>query len=391
LFLDGAAATLDSPATALERFTLLANIYPDEFRAHANFAFFAHHDMLRSADALAMIGPALETRNPRRGTAQYQAGVYNLALNRYPQAQHHFELAQSLGISGFKRDHIETFVAQRRYGEAEREMATQRDSGSAASDIEARLIEVSLPLDRGQYGKALAASRALEQAAQAPAVSEVNRWNQAGITLALRSLAPDATFAADLKAHADAQAARLKGADSLLRRHVVFQALAAGWMAANSGDADLARRMLALVRDDPLVVAYPANAAMRRSVEAEIALASGDAQGAMAALKLDGPEASYFERAVLMRAQAAAGQWPEAAATADWLAGNRGRAFAESTSLGHWQAMNVAESTLALRAGADYLRQRGQLAEADQAMAAFAAAWPDADRLAPVRHRFSER
>jgi hypothetical protein len=393
LFLDGAAATLDSPATALERFKLLANVYPDEFRAHSNFAFFAHNDMLRSAEALAMIGPALATRNPRRGTAQYQAGVFNLALNRYPQAQEHFELAQSLGITGFKRDHIETFAAQRRYGEAEREMATQRDTGSAASDIEARLIEVTLPLDRGQYGKALAAGRALERDAQAPEVSELNRWNQAGITLALRSLAPDATFAADLEAHADAQAARLKGADSLLRRHIVFQTLAAGWMAANAGDADLARRMLALVRDDPLVVAYPANAAMRRSVEAEIALASGDAQGAMAALslKLDAPGGSYFERAVLMRAQAAAGQWPEAATTANWLAKNRGRAFAESTSLGHWQAMNVAESTLALRAGADYLRQRGQPVEADQALAAFAAAWPDADRLAPVQHRFSKR
>ncbi|PZO08003.1 MAG: putative peptide modification system cyclase [Lysobacteraceae bacterium] len=393
LFLDGAAATLDSPATALERFTLLANIYPDEFRAHSNFAYFAHHDMLRSAEALAMIGPALATQNPRRGTAQYLAGLLNLALNRYAQAQEHFELAQSLGVSGFKRDHIETFVAQRRYGEAEREMATQRASGSVASDIEARLIEVSLPLDRGQYGKALAASRALEQATQAPEVTDLHRWNQAGITLTLRSLAPDATFAADLRAHADAQAVRLKDADSLLRRHVVFQALAAGWMAANSGNADLARRMLALVRDDPLVAAYPANAAMRRSVEAEIALASGDAQGAMAALpmKVDGPDGSYFERAVLMRAQAAAGQWAEAAATADWLARNRGRAFAESSSLGHWQAMNVAESSLALRAGADHRRQRGQVAEADQALVAFKAAWPDADRLAPVQHRFSKR
>lgn len=393
LFLDGAAATLDSPEKALQAFTLLANLYPDEFRAHSNFAYFAHYDLMRSADGLAMIGPALAPQNSRRGTAQYLAGVLNLALNRYAQAQEHFELAESLGISGFKREHIETFVAQRRYAEAARELATQRASGSVATDIEARLIEITLPLDRGRHGDALAASRALEQATQGPEVGDLTRWNQAGITLALRSLAPDADFAADLAAHAQAQAARLEGADSLLRRHLVFHSLAAAWMAASIGDTELARKTLALVRDDPLVAAYPPNAAMLRSADAELALAGGDAASALALLpaKADAPGGSYFERAVLMRAQAAAEQWAEAAATADWLARNRGRAFAEGTSLGQWQVVNVAESTLALRAAAEYRRKRGQSVEADEALADFKAAWPDADRLAPVRHRFGKR
>jgi len=53
--------------------------------------------------------------------------------------------------------------------------------------------------------------------------------------------------------------------------------------------------------------------------------------------------------------------------------------------------VNVAESTLALRAAAEYRRKRGQSVEADEALADFKAAWPDADRLAPVRHRFGKR
>ncbi|KFN49571.1 putative peptide modification system cyclase [Arenimonas composti] len=388
LFLDAAAATLDEPELALEKFRLLASLYPEEFRAYGNYAWFAHYDLLQTEKGLAQLTPALTPRNPRAGQAHYTAGVLNLALDRYAEAQNHFEQASLLGVGGFNREHAETFVAQRRYADAARVLALDSATGSDVVDLEMRLIDISLPLDQGDIAQATAVAGQL--AAAAAGASELHRWNLEGIRLSVRALDPDPEFAADLRAHAAAQAGRLADGDVLLQRHVLFQALAAGWMAANSGDTVTAQAMLDVVAGNRLVDTYPANAGMRRALEAELALAAGDPGKAVALLKraVTLPGASYFERAVLARAQYAAGDWEGAATTAAWLADNRGRAFAESTSIGHWQPMNVVESTLALKLRAMALTRAGRAKEAGEAAARFAAAWPDGENAAIVQRRF---
>jgi putative peptide modification system cyclase len=389
LFLDGAAATLDAPERALEHFRLLANLYPDEYRAYSNYAYFAHNDLLRSADGLEMIAPALVPQNPRRGHGYYIAGHMNLALNRYDQALSNFDQAVSLGIRGYNREHAETYMAQRRYREADEVLGADTHTGMPASDLEQRLVEVTRPLDTGDFPRALAAAAALEREAQDVGASHLLQWNQQGIALALRSLAPDDRFGPDLAKYLEAQAARLEGANTLQRRHVLFHALGAGWMAAHNGDSAAARRMLALAEGDPLTAAYPANLAMLRSVQAELALADGKPEVAIELLADsagDLSRGSYFERAVLARAYARAGRWSEALAQYEWLSANRGRAFAENTSLSQWQPVNLVESTLALQGIADAAGRTGQPKLAKDAAAKFAAAWPRAAGH-PVRLR----
>ena len=207
--------------------------------------------------------------------------------------------------------------------------------------------------------------------------------------LLLRSYAPDDSFNDDLRSFAGLQASRLNGADGLKRRHVIFQALAAGWMAAANGQPELAANMLAMVQGDALLANYPANAAMARVVAAEIALA--EKQPAKAVEGLSGAEdpdrGLYFERAVLMRAHAAAGNAERAAKLADWLALNRGRAFGEPSSLSLMQAANILESNLALHAAARLAAETGNQTLANEREAAFESAWPDAMTLEVVRRR----
>lgn len=389
LFLEGAEATLSDPGKALQKFKLLSELYPDEYRAFYNFAYFAHYDALRTDEALAMIGSAMVPQYVQQGSANYLSGVLNLTRNHYEKSVEYFVRAESLGERGFKREHAEAFAAVRRYDDARRIQQAQSATGIAGSDLEMRLIEVSLPLDQGQYEQALAAARRLQAEAAGPSFSDLTRSIQEGITLSLRSYAPDETFAADLAAYAKAHAGRLADANALQRRHLVFQIAAAGWMAAHTGDAATARTMRKAVEGDPSLAAYPANAAMLRALDAELALLDKDPARAVALLQpsVDSDSGSYFERAVLMRAQLAAGNREAAEALSQWLATNRGRAFAESNSLGLWQAANVIESNLALRAQARLVTGRGGKAQAEAANAAFDSAWPGGGELALVKRR----
>lgn len=389
LFMDGAEATLSKPATALEKFKLLAALYPDEYRAYYNYAYFAHFDSLRSADALAMLGPAMASKNPSRASAQYLAGGLQLALNRPDEAIVEFERAYSLGLIGYRREYVEAYAAKRDYAGAQRIARTDSRTGAVSSDLESRQLEVSLPLDQGRWDQAMRAAGTLAADARRASAPQLTQWNFDLQWLVLRSYAPDDAFAQDLALFAAQQAARLKGADSLQRRHVLFHALAAGRLAAAAGQPELAARMLALAQGDPLVAAYAANAGMARVVRAEMAVTAGQPERAIALLTeaTSADDALYFERAVLMRAHAAAGNFDQALALADWLAAGRGRAYGEPTGASGWQAANLLENNLALRAAARYAAKTGNAGLANERQRAFDTAWPKANELEVVRRR----
>ncbi len=380
LFLEGAEATLADPVRSLEKFRLMATLYPDERRGPYNYAYFAHFDLLRSEDGLAVLEPFLQTKHDRPGPNHYQAGVLYLALNRFPEALAAFERSDSFGLFGSRREFAETYAAQRQFADAERVLAQQPDFGATTAAIEARLVEVSMALDQGRLEQALAVARSLEDQARGDSIPGLTLQSQATVTLWLRSYRPDATFAEDLRTFVRQGVARLPDADSLERRHTIFQLMAAAWMAAHTGDAGTTRAALAATSKDPLLVSYPANEAMQRAARAELALAAGDADQAIALLApaVERDEGLYFERVVLMRAHAARKQWTEALALAQWLAANRGRAYGEASSLGVAQPANVLESNLALDAAAYFAERAGDDAAAREAAGQFKQAWPKA-------------
>jgi hypothetical protein len=379
LFLDGAEATLAEPTRSLEKFQLMATLYPDERRGPYNYAYFAHYDLLRSRAGLAVLEPFLQTKHDRPAVSHYQAGILYLALNRFPEALAAFERSDSFGVFGSRREFAETYAAQRQFTDAERVLAQQPDFGDTTAAIEARLVEISMALDRGNPAQALATARSLAALARGDGIPDLTLQSQSAIVLWLRSYWPDADFAEDLRNFVRQRTERLPDADSLERRHAIFQLMAAAWMAAHTGDASTARAALASAAGDPLLAAYPANQAMQRAAMAELALAAGDAPQAIAILApgVERDEGLYFERAVLMRAHAAQEQWAEALALSQWLAANRGRAYAEASSLGVAQPANVLESSLALDAAAYFAERAGDAAAARDAAAQFKQAWPN--------------
>ena len=380
LFLDGAEATLDSPQVALDKFSMLASLYPDEFRAHYNFAYFAHFDALEDRRALERLQPALVPQNARQGSARYLAGVIRLALDDTNGALSEFASAEAYGNAGFKREYAEAHAVLRDYRAARSTTGLQARTGVDATDLEMRLLMVALPLDQGRHGEALAAARALQAEAESGDVEDLVRWNQQAVTLMLRTYAPDATLRGDVQALGQAVTQGIAAADVLRRRHLLALALTSGWMAARTGDAGTAAAMLATApADDALLRSYPLLAGLRRIVEAEGFLAAGEPERAIALLApatADG-RGLYFERALLLRAYRAAGQREAALAQARWLSSHRGRAFVEPGVRGTWQGANLIEANLALDAEASLLREAGNDAGAAAAADAFAKAWPE--------------
>ncbi|MFY2762681.1 putative peptide modification system cyclase [Arenimonas sp. MALMAid1274] len=378
IFLEGAEATLNNPQRAVEKFKLLSELYPDEYRAYYNYAFFAYLDLLRPAEALEMMQAGLVQRNPRLGSLYYLQAAVQMSLNRYDQAIASFEQAESLGVAGSKVDFIGVYAAQRRFDLATRTAGTQAQFDTAVADLESRRFGISLAIDQGEFALAEARARELVRDAKDQGVNDLTLSSQLGAGLMVRSYQPDAAFADDLLAFAAARGERLAQADALEQRHVVLQILASAWMSARLGDTRTAVRLIESVQAHPLLAAYPANVSMLRIARAEVALAEGRPESAVALL--DGPvgkgEGLYLERAVLMRARAGSREWTQALVLAQWLASNRGRAYGEFDGMGMLKPANLAESNLALGASAAYARELGQASQAEEAEAAFRAAWP---------------
>jgi hypothetical protein len=231
--------------------------------------------------------------------------------------------------------------------------------------------------------------QALTKAAQSSDSTLLSGASTNTMGLLIRAYAPDDAFAADLRAAADALPPKLATADLLLARHLLFQSSAMAWAAAYTGDVALARKLVDLTDGNPLMEAYPANAAMRQLALAEVDLASGKAAAAIDRLApvVASDEGLYLTRAVLMRAFAAEGKLAEARELAQWLAINRGRALAESSSLGILAPVNIIEANLALRASGRLADRIGDRAAASEQAAAFAEAWPEGNQLELVKRR----
>ncbi|MGH8105439.1 MAG: tetratricopeptide repeat protein, partial [Arenimonas sp.] len=390
MLLDASQAVFGNPSEMLKKWKVLASIYPDEYRAYYNYAYFAHNDTQQYRVAKDFLGPALTIRNPARGSAFYRFGMSNLALGDYHKAIEAFRQSDSPGSSGYKRDYADAFAALRQFNSAEKILATQIPDVLSGVVLEESMPEITYPIDQGDWSKAFSALDKLAPKVQQE--SPLVRWTYDGLRLSLRSYSPDTAFAQDLRAYVAKQQSLLVNSDPIARRHLVFEILAGGWMAANSGDMKTANAALASVDTFALNDGYTANSDMRLVVQAELDLHANQPKAAIEKLlprSARGDEL-YFLHAVLMRAYAASHNYKKAKEQADWLAGHRGLAYAEFNSLSMWQPVNVAESNMALLAAAHYAEKTGHADESASRLKAFKAAWPEGDRLTQVSRRLSE-
>jgi putative peptide modification system cyclase len=389
LLLDAGVAVFTSPDEAMRRFRLVTELYPDEYRAHYAYGFFAHNDAQQYEAALEFMEPALSPPNAARRNAYYMLGHINLSLNRFDEALKAFKQAESLGVRGHLREYAETYAVQRQYELADRVVAQQGTTGDLNADLEMRYGEVTFAVDQGKWDDALAAVRRLE--ADAEQAQPLTRGTLRLMNLSLRSYLPDAGYAAELRAFTGQSRAAYDGAAMLDFRFLEFQYLASGWMSAHAGDLAAARAVVEHAGARAEASGYPANRDMARMLRAEIAIAEGKPDQAVATLepRLREGNESYFLHAVILRAYASAGRAAEARNQADWLVSHRGLAYGEFNSLKSWQAANVLESNLALLEASQAASQLGDAAAEGKYDAAFARAWkdPSGQRVAARRRR----
>lgn len=388
LFLEAAALVPEGPDPTLRRLKVLSAMYPDEYRAYYNFAYFGLNGGQRYEESLAQLEQAMHVQNPQRASAAYLQGALHAALGQHAKAIEAFERSQSLGVRGELRQFAEAFAAERKFEDARRILAATSGGGLRAPAFEQRLPDISFRVDQGQWDAALA--EAQRQAADAREVSRLNAWVAEGLLLGLRSYAPDKGFQADLAAYLEAQAAQLDTSSRLERRHLVFHVLAAGWMAARHGEPALARRALERVQAYPELNGFPANADMARIVRAELQLAEGQPEQALATLAhaKEDAEEMYLVHALRLRAHEARGDAAAALAEADWLRERRGLAYMEFNSLNMLQPVNLVEANLALEAAARQAAALGDPEKSAEYRAAFAAAWPAHATMDVVARRF---
>jgi putative peptide modification system cyclase len=371
--LDAWLSRFGRTSESMAKYRAWAALYPDDYAAYSGYAINAFGNQAY-ADGLAFLAPALSPRNPSQGNAWYLQGSLLLALNRYAEAKGAFARADSLGVAGDKLEVAELHAAQRDFAGAKRALAAQRRTEMEGHDALLATDDALFELDQGRWAEADAGYTRLATALEALRPEDANAFRGTRLFLAqYQGTLKEAQWRAWLAA----QEAKLASADRFGRGQALLPMLAGGWFAARGGDLATARAVLEKVEPFMASDGDRPEQSMRAIVQAEIALSNGEASKAVSLLlpTHDGTEL-YFSHAVLMRAYEANKDYVAALTEAEWLAAERGRAYAEFNGYGLLTAANIVESDLALLAAAELNRQLGRERAAASRLEQFRKAWP---------------
>jgi len=385
LLLDASLAIRESPQAMLERWKVFAALYPDEYRAHYNHAYFAHFLRQDYATALVAIEPALAAFNSLRPHSLYMKGSSLLASNRVDEAIAAFEQAESAGVGGFMREYADALAARREFQRAAELLERQKGSGFAQEQFNDMLPTISHALDQGDWQGAQAAASGL--AARLAPTDPVGAQGLRLVSMMLVAESGEGPAGEMMEAFLAFERGRKDAETPLSAPRRQARLLAAAWLATRAGLDPQAREALALagsVKTD-----YPMLADLALLVDAERAMREGKADSAVALLtpRAEAGDELYLLHAVLMRALAKAGRLEPAYEQAGWLARQRGRAYGEPNSGYLLQPINVVEANLALLAEARLAEKLGRTDAAQLHRQSFEKAWPDAARLAATRRR----
>lgn len=383
---DALLAMLGKPKDALEKYKLLGEMYPDNYNAYYNYALIAWQ-VGQYDDAIAQLKRALSEHNPFLGSAHYLLGTLQLAVGSYDEAAANLKRAQVLHGQSLGLVLAESAAIRRQFDLANRSLAESKPSGVASNDIAQKLTAITLQADQGHWDEALAAAKAAVGAAEAAAPMAVRRYRVTELSLLAYST-PHPDFLRLLRQFLDAEIEMLKRVDDADHSAALFHVMFGAYLAAHCGDADLANVAIATVRDEVRDSGYPNLINMLGIAVAERARASGHAQDAIELLKteLRGSEL-YLTHVALRDAYMAAGQEDDASNESGWLAGHRGRAYAELNDEQALQPFNVTEADLALLSQAALGAKLGKQSDSDKALNEFMSAWPDAKRIPFIAQR----
>jgi putative peptide modification system cyclase len=340
LFFDATSKLLKEPSASLPQWKLLGQLYPDEFRAHYNYAYFSHVEGRVDKDVLSILDSALRPQNPAAANAYYLKGLLQLYQNDYRASLDAFNQAERNGIKGTKIEFVLAQLAINDYDGARKTSLSQNEVGDPRANIFIRMPEILIPLSRGNFNEGLKSAELLDQ--QAEKINDTSGFYQ-GIFLSLQSYKPSIAYQGKLENFFNAQSKQMSLSNVTDQRQLQFQLYAAAWMAARTDNIDLAEKIIKKAQAYDLQLSEKTNIDMRLVAEAEIQIVNNDSEKAISLLaeRSEAEDSLYLLRSSIERAYRNAGKTSEANAQLRWLANNRGRAYAEFNSANFLQPVNL--------------------------------------------------
>lgn len=340
LYLDAWTATLRDQAKASARWSQLAMLYPDYFAAHHNAAVWLYAEN-RMEQALSHAKRATDTRFELANVAQDQLGRILLARGDHEAARRALNRAVQGGRDTSHRYLGAVEASQRDFVAAERELA------QATSSRHVVIERVSIAADQGQWQRAVTLAQA-----------GVDQFSTASGFDRHVMLLPLAV--AEWKAgNADAARERVRWTlrnalqrigdrDNVDVNDDMMIALGASLLAVRLDDDAQAARALQAIAARADLPQSPLRNEMMSVVRAELARDNGDPEAALAHLQPWLTDTARIQtRVAAMHALADAGQSRSALQQAEFLARNRGLAYAELDCGYCFQTMNVVDSNTA--------------------------------------------
>ncbi len=376
LYVDAWVTNFLAPRKALEKWKVLATVYPDYFRGVGASAFFIWSDSNDFTAAIPYLRQAAAPENPHRAISEYLLGTLHAEAGHYADAMKAFSRAIADGLRNQYSYYAAAYAAQRQFPKA---LSILGSPGTGDASIVDANIRIAIALDQGNWPTASVPGNVTPASAPGDSSSPGTSLDITDLSLRAIDGAPAKAQTAALAGYIDNVGKTLASADIAMRSDLKFRVVLAGYLAAHAGDVQLAQRALAIAKADPSDIPLLDN--LRDVAEAEIQRVSGRPQNALAILKplVNGSEL-YVTHVVMMDAYADAHANVDALAQARWLASHRGRAYFENTVDQLLTPFNVAQSNLALLDEAEFSLALGDKPAAREALAKFTRAWPDLGR-----------
>ena len=369
LYLDGWAAMFDEPSKALEKWMELATLYPDFLPAQGNVALGLYAQN-KFEDMLAYANRAAVSYNEFSALGHDLKGRAYLGSGQYLLATQSFNESLTRGYSSSLRRLAAVQAAQRNFAAADKLLNKIKDH-----DRYVLLEQISASVDRGSWKKAQQISQAaLDLVNDKQGYDSRSFLLPAAVADWLAGNQANALKKTELAAGAAMQALSAPyNADAVDDAEL---ALSAALLAQRLGNKSIADQVLSAVSTKPELVAIASVNELIAVVRAERARIAGKPEDAIQSLSrfLTGSE-RYQTRVALQEAYLAAGKNESAITQSRWLQQHRGLAYVEG-QCGHCaQAMNVADSNIAILRESELLKRIKKNTEADKTLQRFDQLW----------------
>ena len=345
LYLDGWSAELEAPEQALEKWRLLAKLYPDYGPGSINVAY----QMLyrnRFTDMLQYLRMALGTPDGLIGQNYDALGRAQLGLENYAQAATMFDKALEQKANDSLRRRADVSAVQGKFAEAEALLAK-----APVDNVYPWIDRISIAADQGQWAEALRGLNDAKKVAETiegdPIRMRAFAVTEASLLLAMDRKAEASRLATETARQSLQALDRDTPAD---RPDELSLALSSTLVALRAGaGGGAAAEVLNAVDARPNLRALPYISEMQAVVRAWQAIDANRPSDAIAGLKpFANASSQYQTRRALLQAHVLAGDHAGAMEQARWLQQRRGLAYIELVCGQCRQTLNVIDSDRAM-------------------------------------------